>query len=211
MYDDPSLPFYMPGAGFGSWLSAYLGRPLHIIAINGGGATTVRQRFAALPDDVVRAKKIVIWVIAERDLFMDPAVARENGVEWKRVTFNPNRSQPADAVPAGAIVVDATLKTKSALQNLADANYPDAVYVAECTVDTVVTGTYAPSEVAVVLWNFRQRQIQPSARFAPGQRLRLTLVPWESKGELTKTNLSDDLQRFDLPLLYAEMAEPRDQ
>jgi SGNH hydrolase-like domain, acetyltransferase AlgX len=209
MYDDPSLPFCMPGAGFGSWLSAYLGRSLHIIAINGGGATAVRQRFAALPDDVVRAKKVVIWVIAERDLFMDPAVARENEVEWKRVTFNPNRSQPADAVPAGVIVVDVTLKTKSALQSLAGANYPDAVYVAECTVDTVVTGTYAPSEVAVVLWNFRQRQIQPSARFGPGQRLRLTLVPWESKGELTKTNLSDDLQRFDLPLLYAEKAEPR--
>lgn len=217
MYDDPSLPFYMPGAGLGSWLSAYLGQPLHIIAINGGGATAVRQRFAALPDDVVRAKKLVIWVIAERDLFMDPAVARENGVEWKRVTFNPNKSpqqkppdetQPADpGATSDSLVIEATVKAKSAMPAPHEVNYPDSVYVAEFTVDKVISGTYAQPELQVVLWNFRNRELQPGARLAVGQKVRLSLSDWLSKGDLTKTNASDDINRFDIPLLFAEKME----
>lgn len=208
MYDDPSLPFHHPGAGFGSWLAASLDQPIHVIALNGGGATQVRQRFAALPDDVVRAKKTVIWVIAERDLFMDPTVARTNGVEWKRVAFNPNRSQPATpAAPDAVLVVEATLRAKSKVLELNAVNYPDSVFTAEFTVDRVIAGTYAEPELAVVLWNFRQRVVQPTARLTPGQKVRLTLVPWLEQGDLTKTNLEDDFQRFDLPLLYAEKAE----
>ncbi|MFN0128494.1 MAG: alginate O-acetyltransferase AlgX-related protein [Verrucomicrobiales bacterium] len=208
MYDDPNLPFHHPGAGFGSWFAASLDQPIHVIALNGGGATQVRQRFAALPDDVVRSKKSVIWVLAERDLFMDPAVARAQGVEWKRVAFNPNRSQPAAPSPPDAVlVVEATLRAKSKVLDLKSVNYPDAAFTAEFTVDRVVAGTYAEPELAVVLWNFRQRVVQPTARLTPGQKVRLTLVPWLEQGELIKTNLEDDFQRFDLPLLYAEKAE----
>jgi hypothetical protein len=208
MYDDPGLPFHHPGAGFGSWLSASLGGPLHVLAINGGGATQVRQRFAALPDDVVRAKKTVIWVLAERDLFMDPPVAQANGVEWKRVAFNPRASAPAGpAASAGALVIEATLRATSEVLDMASVNYPDAVFTAEFTVDRVVSGAYAEKELSVVLWNFRGRIVQPTARLTAGRKVRLTLVPWLDQGDLTKINLSDDFQRFDLPLLYAEKAE----
>lgn len=209
MYDDPSLPFHEAGAGLASWLSAALGQPLHIIAINGGGATKVRQEFARLPDDVVRAKKLVIWVLAERDLLMDAAVAKENNVEWKRVVFNPARSAPPQAEATGALVAEVTLTAKSALQDVAQANYPDAVYVALAAVEHVLEGDYPEKEMQLVLWNFRGKEVQPSARYNVGQKLRVTLVPWLEKGSLTSTNLSDDFNRFDIPLLYVEHAEPR--
>jgi alginate O-acetyltransferase complex protein AlgJ len=208
MYDDPGLPYHQPGAGFASWLAASLGEPLHVIAINGGGATQVRQRFAALPDDVVRSKMTVVWVLAERDLFMDPAVARANGVEWQRVVFNPLPSPAATPdLPAGALVVEATLRARSGLLDMNDVNYVDSVFTAEFTVDRLLSGTYAEPELAVVLWHFRQRVVQPTARLTAGQKVRLTLTPWLEKGALTKTNLQDDFQRFDLPLLYAEKVE----
>ena len=122
---------------------------------------------------------------------------------WSQLTT----SELITAAPADAIVVEATLKTKSELLDMASVNYPDAVYVAEFTVDRMLSGAYAEKELTVVLWNFRNREVQPGARLVPGQKLRLTLTPWLNKGDLTKTNLSDDLQRFDLPLLYAEKFE----
>lgn len=210
MYDDPSLPFHEPGAGFASRLRDSLGQPLHIIAINGGGATNVRQEFARLPDEVVRTKKLVIWVLAERDLLMDAEVAKENNVEWKRVVFNSTRSAPPSATEAsGALVAEVTLTEKSALQDVAQANYPDAVYVALASVDRVLEGDYPEKEIQLVLWNFRNKEVQPSARYTVGQKLRVTLVPWLEQGTLTSTNLSDDFNRFDIPLYYVPQAEPR--
>ncbi len=208
MYDDPGLPFHRPGGGFASWLAAGLGEPLHIIAINGGGASQVRQRFAALPDDVVRAKSTVIWVLAERDLLIDPATARANGVEWKRVAFNPNRSDttPTAASPH-ALVVEATLRAKSKVFDRNEVDYPDAVFTAEFTVDRVIAGSYTENDLAVVLWNFRNRVVQPTARLTPGQKVRLTLVPWLEQGELTNINLRDDFNRFDLTLYFASLCE----
>jgi hypothetical protein len=207
MYDEEGLPFHYPGAGFGSWLSACLGEPLHVIAMNGGGATQVRQRLAALPDDVVRSKKVVIWVLAERDLFMDPAVARENGVTWERVVFNPAAAKAGAAPVAREVVVEATLKACSEVLDMNSVNYPDAVFTAEFTVDRVLDGDYAEKEAYVVMWNFRNRVVQPAARLKPGQKVRLTLTPWLDQGAHTKVNLTDDFLRFDVPLLYAERLE----
>jgi len=209
MYDDPGLPFHHRGAGFASWLSACLSEPLHVIAVNGGGATEVRRRLAALPDDVVRAKEAVVWVLAERDLFMDPAVARAHGVEWRPVRFNPEPSiSPAATAASGAsLVIEATLRSLSERLDVNAVVYPDALFTAEFAVERVVAGTYAPKELAVVLWNFRNRVVAPSARLVPGQRLRLTLVPFLGRDDLIRMPLQDDLQRFDLELLFAEQAE----
>lgn len=208
MYEDAGLPFHRPGAGFGSWLATALGESVHIIAVNGGGATQVRQRFAALPDDVVRAKRTVIWVLAERDLFMDPAVARANGVEWKPVAFNPRTSNPDAATPSTEpLVIEATLRAKSTVLDMASVDYPDALFVAEFDVDRVVRGSYDKRELAAVLWNFRKRVLQPTATLKPGQKVRLTLVPWLDQHDLLDTNFSDDFQRFDLTLMFALTTE----
>ncbi len=205
MYDDPSLPFHLPGAGLASWLAAQLGEPLHVIAINGGGATKVRQEFARLPDDVVRAKKVVVWVIAERDLFMDPAVAKENGVEWKRVVFNPEKSA---ARPAGEVEVEATLVEKAELTNPRQADYADCVFTSAVRVDKVLAGTAPEEPFHVVMWNFRAHAAQPASRLEPGQKLRLRLVPWDSKKELQSTNI-DSLDPGIPSLWWAEEISPQ--
>ncbi len=105
IYHDPALGFAPPGstekmhAGFAQHLALYLGRPLDVIAINGGGATDVRRNLARRPDDEVRAKKLIIWVLSARDLLLPPAAAREAGVTWQKVEFNTRRNPPKPIQP----------------------------------------------------------------------------------------------------------------
>ncbi|MGI8601418.1 MAG: alginate O-acetyltransferase AlgX-related protein [Verrucomicrobiales bacterium] len=206
IFEDTDLGWSAPACGLAAHLAHQLGQPLHVLAVNGGGATESRERLARLPDDIVRSKKIVLWVLAERDFFLPASAALESKVEWRRVAFNPNKS--TEGGMAGSMVVEATLKAKSALQDVLTFDYDDAVYTAEFGIDRVVSGDYSLPDAVVVLWNFKKRKVQPSARYQIGQQFRLRLVPWLSKRELNKINPSDDFLRLDLPLLYAEEAEP---
>lgn len=105
IYDDPALGFAPPGsteklhAGFAQYLSLFLGRPLDVIAVNGGGATDVRRALARRPDDEVRAKKLVVWVLSARDLLLTPAAGREAGVNWQKVEFSRKRNPPKPIEP----------------------------------------------------------------------------------------------------------------
>jgi hypothetical protein len=105
IYHDPALGFAPPGstakmhAGFAQYLALYLGRPLDVIAINGGGATDVRRSLARRPDDEVRAKKLVVWVLSARDLLLTPAAARDAGVTWQKVEFTKRRNPPKPIEP----------------------------------------------------------------------------------------------------------------
>jgi len=93
IFDDQSLGFAAgPGchASFAQHLALYLGKRIDTIAINGGAATAVRKEFASRFDDVVKAKKLVIWLISARDLML-PAGA---GVDWSGVEFNTQSSPP---------------------------------------------------------------------------------------------------------------------
>ncbi|MBL9115731.1 MAG: hypothetical protein JNJ83_12050 [Verrucomicrobiaceae bacterium] len=105
IFDDPALGFAPTGstkrlkAGFAQYLSLYLGTDLDVVTENGGGATSVRARFAARKDDEVRAKKLVVWVLSARDLLLTAEQGRDAGVTWKDVTFNPERNPPARIEP----------------------------------------------------------------------------------------------------------------
>lgn len=96
VFDDPALGFGNPAnpaerirAGFAQTLTLRLQQPLDAIAINGRGSTGVRRIFAARPDPEVRSKKLVIWVIAARDLLLQGSAARDANIEWADVMFNP--------------------------------------------------------------------------------------------------------------------------
>lgn len=106
VFDDPALGFGNPSkpgerirAGFAQNLALRLQQPLDVIALNGKGSTGVRKIFAARPDDEVRAKKLVIWVLASRDLFLSRSAARDANVEWAEVTFTPGRDPRAGQEP----------------------------------------------------------------------------------------------------------------
>jgi hypothetical protein len=55
-------------AGLGEQLMLRLGIPVQILALNGGGATAVRELLAQKPG-MLRHKNLVIWACSSRDLF----------------------------------------------------------------------------------------------------------------------------------------------
>lgn len=228
IYTDPTLGFEDPGtadqgnpppmkAGLAYQLSLILQQPLDVIAKNGAGATATRREFAARPDDLVRAKKLVIWVIASRDLLYSPAAAREANIEWDSVTFNPNTSKPKPTTVTtptaeGKIIVEAELLAKSSNQDPNGTPYPDALHTALYRVTKVLSGEFDPaSDWQAIQWTFKKKQMQPTAAFTTGQTYRLTLVPWDDQAALQSLNRSADKTDEDDFLAdrwFVESAEP---
>ncbi|MCB1227666.1 MAG: hypothetical protein KDK99_17750 [Verrucomicrobiales bacterium] len=218
IYDDPTLGFGLPDtsddnpspplrASFTQQLAVSLHQPLAHFARNGGGATQTRADFARLPDDQVRSKKLVIWVIACRDLILSPRAARDAGITWGPVTFNPKSSQPTTTAPRpdveGSVVVEAVLTEKSPNQELGGTPYPDALHTAVYRVEKVVSGSFDPaSEWVAIEWTFRGKKPLPPADFVVGQRYRLQLAPWDDHPELHGINLRNEVRSVDE--LFAE-------
>jgi alginate O-acetyltransferase complex protein AlgJ len=65
------------GAGLGEQFMLRLGALVQVIAINGGGATTVRESLAHKPAGL-RHKKVVVWACSARDFY-------DESVTWERV------------------------------------------------------------------------------------------------------------------------------
>ena len=65
------------GAGLGEQLLLRLGVGVQVVAINGGGATAVRESLARKPA-VLGRKRLVVWACTSRDLFDD-------SIAWERV------------------------------------------------------------------------------------------------------------------------------
>jgi alginate O-acetyltransferase complex protein AlgJ len=65
------------GAGLGEQLMLRLGVGVQVIAINGGGATAVRETLAQKPVGL-RHKKVVVWACSARDLY-------DESITWERV------------------------------------------------------------------------------------------------------------------------------
>ena len=67
------------GAGLGEQLMLRLGVGVQIIAINGGGATAVREALAQRPAALSR-KKVVVWACSARDLY-------DQAISWDYVSI----------------------------------------------------------------------------------------------------------------------------
>lgn len=65
------------GSGLGEQLMLRLGFGVQVIAVNGGGATAVRETLAQKPAALSR-KKVVVWACSARDLF-------DESITWERV------------------------------------------------------------------------------------------------------------------------------
>jgi hypothetical protein len=220
VYDDPSLGFENPvkpsehiRAGFAQHLSLLLNQPLDVIAMNGRGATGVRREFGKRYDDEVREKKLLIWVIAARDVLLSRHAAKEANIEWGFVQFNPKRSPDALEVAttkpgvSAQVVIEATLKEKSRNQEVVGTPYRDALHTATYEVTRVAEGNLDTKEVSTVQWTFKDKVMQPTAGFQVGKKYRLTLVPWESKSELKGLNLQEDVLALGVDQWFVEKAE----
>lgn len=200
------------GAGFAQHLAAQLGTALDIYTADGGGATGVRKEFADRPDNQVRAKKIVVWVIASRDLLLSETPGLRAGVHWRDVEFNPRIAEtPTQPVTSDVteVVVEAELKERTPLQDPKSTPYKEAIYSAIFTVDKKSANELKieDNEVPAYLWGFRDRKVVASGRLEVGKTYRLTLVPWASKTNLQSVQKMDDLLVFS-DWWFVEKAEP---
>ena len=219
IYDDPTLGFANASkpedrvrSGLAQHLSLVLNQPLDVVAINGRGATGVRRDFAKRYDDEVREKKLLIWVIAARDVLLSRTAAKEANIEWGHVQFNPNRSPDASDTPtltaaSQGLVVEATLSEKSKNQDVSGTPYRDALHAAVYDVTKVVEGNLDAKQVIGIQWTFKDKAMQPTANFEIGKRYKLTLVPWDAKKDLQLLNLQDDTTAFDAARWFVEKAE----
>lgn len=209
VFDDPALGFASKEeatksermkAGFAHHLAIALNEPLDVIAVNGGGATDARQQFARRFDDQVRAKKLVVWAIACRDLILSPPAARDANVKWERVEFNPKTSDGKTAGTVAAVtpsqaklVIEAKLIEKSKNQDPGSMPYTHALHTAVYEMQKVVSGNFTSTDWLAVQWTFRNKKLEPTAAVSSGKVYRLTLVPESTMPAETKgVNTSDD-------------------
>jgi hypothetical protein len=207
IYEDPALGFAEGtetsiGAGFSSHLAAALRRPVHSIAINGGGASGVREAFAALPGEVLSKKKTVVWLLSSRDLLLAEIPARRAGIEWRELDF-PDASIPSaeEVAPSGEREITGTLREKSFIEDPAQTPYASAIYSTLFTTDD-------GQERLVFLWAFRDRKLKPEAAIEPGRRYRLRLVPLEGEAEAGRATRLDDFFRPELTPWFAGTISP---
>ncbi len=221
IFDDPSLGFATEDeaaqstrirGGLAHKLAVILNQRLDVITANGGGATDVRRELARRSDDNVRGKKLVLWIIASRDLLLTPAAARDAGVTWERVEFNTRTSDGSTAAaPATSqqIVIEAELISKSKNQDPNAAPYLNALHVAEYKLKRVVSGEFKAADWLALQWTFKNKQLQPPASASPGKTYRLSLIPEATMPtEARNVNVSDDFtDRFTSERWYVEKLE----
>ncbi len=211
VYDDPSIGFgdlnwktkdkndsqELIGAGFAQHLAAALNSQLDTYTANGGGATQVRKDFADRPDNEVRAKKLVVWVLASRDLLLSETPGIRAGIRWRDVEFSKriSKTSPPVATAADSVIIEAVLKERTPLQDPKSTPYKEAVYSAIFTLSKKIKGELKieENELPAYLWGFRERKVVLSGRLEAGKKYRLTLVPWASKTKLQSVQKMDDL------------------
>lgn len=203
IYEDPVLGFGLEGetslhSGFSSHLSHYLGEKIHTIAINGGGATAVREAFVQLPEAQRTAAKVVVWVLSSRDILLPEIPAGRAGIEWRPVAFPDSGADKRDNSIGGETEVVATLREVSPIEDPAQTPYSSAIYSA-----LFVEEGEKAVEHFVFLWAFRDRKLEATASLEPGRRYRLRLLPLSESPDASRATRIDDLFRVDLPPFFA--------
>ncbi len=177
IFGDPAIGFGdgsedRINAGFAEHLAAALKRPIDVIAKNGDASTGVRQDFGKRPDNEVRAKKAVIWLIAARDLFYPPKLAAENNVSWSNVSWSSHSKEETQETP-GILTIEATLKRAAAYADPSQVVYPSSTYETEWE-------TSEGEVYRVKLWAFKKSKRVPTGKLEIGKTYRLKLVPEET-------------------------------
>jgi hypothetical protein len=209
IYSNPSLG-WGHGAGLAEHLSYELRRPIDVLALNGGGASGTRQALASTDNrDRLKGKRVVVFQFSIRDLACDDwapvslsllaptvrAVAKHRTSEPTSpapvaVVAAPSSSLPVPsrgpAEPVPLTVVGRVLRT-SQVPEPYTAPYDACVAFTEIEVEKVVSGTYPEKQLLAVFWAMKDNKWLPAARYAPGDRLRLRLVPMKNASEAVRS------------------------
>jgi hypothetical protein len=200
IYSDASMG-WGDGAGFAEHLSLALGRPLDVVAQNGGGAAAVRTSLSRIERSRLASKRLVVYQFAIRDLV---------GQHWPVVPLALGEARGTAAPDPDELEVDGTIVQTSRLPDPAAAPYASSVSMTRVRVDRVRAGQYDGGEMIVGFVVMRNRTLLPPAEFAAGDSVRLRLVPFDRADRaLRSLQRSDDVQAFDLPVFIAREAARR--
>lgn len=211
------------GAGFGEHFARELGLPVDVISINGEAATGVRKRLASRPNSMgmMKEKKVVVWAIAARDLFLSKTTAKATKVKWEDVEFNDKgtilKSKPVTkegtmAAP-DVVIVEGKMTMKSVIPDPKVVTYNDALFGAEYEVTGVIQQSKNPDAMVavgdtinVLHWGFEGKQMRPESDYKVGETRELRLLDFNDKTELQTIQVANEAD-FALTVWFDEGKE----
>jgi alginate O-acetyltransferase complex protein AlgJ len=205
IYSDPAMG-WGDSAGFAEHLSLALGRPLDVLAENGGAAAAVRLSLARAENRPrLIGKRLVIYQFAMRDLVGQHWPVVRLPLAATGVSAKPDVARPDEGrgFSPAEIEIEGTIVQTSQVPDPQSAPYASCVGMVRVKIDRVVQGQFAGRELVAGLLVMRNRALLPPARYAAGDRLRLRLIPFSRAGrEIRGLQRSDDIEGFDLPLFW---------
>jgi alginate O-acetyltransferase complex protein AlgJ len=212
IYSDPGMG-WGDSAGFAEHLSLALGRPLDVLAENGGAAAAVRLSLARAENRPrLAGKRLVIYQFAMRDLAGQhwpvvrlelPAASEPPPGAAPQETERQDAGQDPGPRDEGEIVVEGTIVQTSRVPDPATAPYASSVGMTRISVDRVVSGQFDGKALVAAFLVMRDRTLLPAARYTRGDRVRLRLVPFSRAGrEIRGLQRSDDIEAFDLRVFW---------
>ena len=203
------------GAGLAERLSARLGHPVDVIAVNAGGSTLVRRELARSPERLA-GKSVVICEFSMREL---------SSGDWSVVPLPPAAlptsslaasdasapSAPTGGIPAnppaaeGDLTVSGTITSLSAAPDPGNSPYRDFLRCLHLTgVTGLPDGSRGNREILVFVQALRERKPTRASELHGGEKVTLHLVPWSRVEErLGPVNRSEfQGPEADLPDLY---------
>ena len=187
-------------AGLPEHIASNVGTPIDVISINGGGATEVRKKLAQRRgcSEDMKNKKVVIWAITCRDLFLSQEQCIDRNISWENVSFD---KRPLEKKPTNnKIIIRAKLIEKPKIPDPNQTTYKDLLYVADYEIIETISGQI-PEEgkkIAVVNWAFKNRVLLPSANYEIGSVRNLQLMPFEEMKDLQTLEQMYEGDNFDL-------------
>ena len=187
-------------AGLPEHIASNVGTPIDVISINGGGATEVRKKLAQRrgSSEDMENKKVVIWAITCRDLFLSQEQCIDRNISWENVSFD---KRPLEKKPKNnKITIRAKLIGKPKIPDPNQTTYKDLLYGADYEIIETISGQ-APEEgkkIAVVNWAFKNRVLLPSANYEIGRVRNLQLMPFEEMKDLQTLEQMYEGDNFDL-------------
>ena len=187
-------------AGLPEHIASNVGTPIDVISINGGGATEVRKKLAQRrgSSEDMKNKKVVIWAITCRDLFLSQEQCIDRNISWENVSFD---KRPLEKKPKNnKITIRAKLIGKPKIPDPNQTTYKDLLYGADYEIIETISGQ-VPEEgkkIAIVNWAFKNRVLLPSANYEIGSVRNLQLMPFEEMKDLQTLEQMYEGDNFDL-------------
>ena len=127
-------------AGLPEHIASNVGTPIDVISINGGGATEVRKKLAQRrgSSEDMKNKKVVIWAITCRDLFLSQEQCIDRNISWENVSFD---KRPLEKKPTNnKITIRAKLIEKPKIPDPNQTTYKDLLYGADYEIIETISG-----------------------------------------------------------------------